>query len=233
MLLSHCQWFALIAHLNGRAPLRFIGLLNFAVALRDNYTNTACAQDELQIPSTLRPKLATMDPTVKAAFLKSSHVLAQMKPAPTAPLTPRTLRRVHSSESMLSSPRPQKPSLEEYDLTETPLIPMAFGTNHSRGKSLDVRRQAMEPKPAPIAPLKVSKDKKKSSTTTPEKYVNILLSHSSTNMDIEVIKKLRLLLRNESARYDRRSRMTSLSHDIIAGRKPSSNMADLMLFSLA
>ncbi|PIL35423.1 hypothetical protein GSI_02150 [Ganoderma sinense ZZ0214-1] len=156
--------------------------------------------DELQIPSTLRPKLATMDPTVKAAFLKSSHVLAQMKPAP-APLTPRTLRRVHSSESMLSSPRPQKPSLEEYDLTETPLIPMALGTSHSRGKSLDVRRQAMEPKPAPIAPLKVSKDKKKSSTTTPEKYVNILLSQSSTNMDIEVIKKLRLLLRNESASW--------------------------------
>ena len=141
-----------------------------------------------------------MDPTVKAAFLKSSHVLAQMKSAP-APLTPRTLRRVHSSESMLSSPRPQTPSLEEYDLTETPIIPMALGTSHSRGKSLDVRRQVFEPKTAPVAPLKVSKDKKKSSTITPEKYVNMLLSHSSTNMDIEVVKKLRLLLRNESARY--------------------------------
>ena len=66
----------------------------------------------------------------------------------------------------------------------------------------------MEPKPAPIAPLKVSKDKKKSSTTTPEKYVNILLSQSSTNMDIEVIKKLRLLLRNESAKCVRHLRVT-------------------------
>ena len=141
-----------------------------------------------------------MDPTVKAAFLKSSHVLAQMKPAPASgPLTPRTLRRVHSSESMLSSPRPQKPSLEEYDLTEAPQP--AFGTGHSRGKSLDVRRQVLEPKSAPIAPLKVSKDKKKTNTVTPDRYVKILLGQSSTAMDIEVVKKLRLLLRNESARY--------------------------------
>ncbi|KAI0696293.1 armadillo-type protein [Cerioporus squamosus] len=157
--------------------------------------------DELQIPSTLRPKLATMDPTVKAAFLKSSHVLAQMKPAPTAvaPLTPRTLRRVHSSESMLSSPRPQKPSLQEYDLTDIPRSP--FGTGHSRGKSLDVRRQALEPNPAVIAPLKVAKDKKKSAAITPDRYVKILLGQSSTAMDIEVVKKLRLLLRNESASW--------------------------------
>lgn len=161
---------------------------------------TPATQDEMQIPSTLRPKLATMDPTVKAAFLKSSHVLAQMKPAPAAaaPLTPRTLRRVHSSESMLSSPRPQKPSLQQYDLTDAPSSP--FGTSHSRGKSLDVRRQALEPKAAPVAPLKVAKDKKKSATVTPDKYVKILLGHSSTAMDIEVVKKLRLLLRNESTR---------------------------------
>ncbi|TBU33445.1 armadillo-type protein [Dichomitus squalens] len=156
--------------------------------------------DELQIPSTLRPKLATMDPTVKAAFLKSSHVLAQMKPAPT-PFTPRTLRRAQSSESVLSSPRPQKPTLEEYDLTESPIAPMALGTGHSRGKSLDIRRQALDPRPAPVAPLKVSKDKKKSVATTPEKYVKILLAESSTSMDIEVVKKLRLLLRNESASW--------------------------------
>lgn len=166
---------------------------------RDYTAYILYTQDELQIPPTLRPKLATMDPTVKAAFLKSSHVLAQMKPAP-APLTPRTLRRAHSSESVLSSPRPQKPSLEEYDLTDAPISPMALGTGHSRGKSLDIRRQALDPKPAHVAPLKVSKDKKKSAATTPEKYVKILLAESSTSMDIEVVKKLRLLLRNESAR---------------------------------
>ncbi|RPD74973.1 hypothetical protein L226DRAFT_553062 [Lentinus tigrinus ALCF2SS1-7] len=157
--------------------------------------------DEMQIPSTLRPKLATMDPTVKAAFLKSSHVLAQMKPAPTAaaPLTPRTLRRIHSSESMLSSPRPQKSTLQQYDLTDASRS--QFGTGHSRGKSLDVRRQAFEPKAAPVAPLKVAKDKKKSATITPEKFVKILLGQSSTAMDIEVVKKLRLMLRNESTSW--------------------------------
>lgn len=165
-----------------------------------DYQYYPTTQDELQIPSTLRPKLATMDPTVKAAFLKSSHVLTQMKPATTtAPMTPRTLRRVQSSESMLSSPRPQKPLLEEYDLTNAHNLP--FGTGHSRGKSLDVRRQVLEPKATQVAPLKVAKDKKKTAAMTPEKYVRILLGQSSTAMDIEIVKKLRLLLRNESARY--------------------------------
>ncbi len=160
---------------------------------------TICGQDELQIPSTLRPKLATMDPTVKAAFLKSSQALAQMKPASgSATLSPRTLRRVLSSDSTLSSPRPQKLALQEYDLADAPRSP--FGTGHSRGMSLDARRQTVESSGAAVAPLKVTKDKKKSAAITPEKYVRILLGQSSTAMDIEVVKKLRLLLRNESAR---------------------------------
>ncbi|RDX57101.1 hypothetical protein OH76DRAFT_1424700 [Lentinus brumalis] len=156
--------------------------------------------DELQIPSTLRPKLATMDPTVKAAFLKSSQALAQMKPASgSATLSPRTLRRVLSSDSTLSSPRPQKLALQEYDLADAPRSP--FGTGHSRGMSLDARRQTVESSGAAVAPLKVTKDKKKSAAITPEKYVRILLGQSSTAMDIEVVKKLRLLLRNESASW--------------------------------
>lgn len=143
---------------------------------------------------------------MKAAFLKSSHMLAQMKPAQTsAPFTPRTIRKIHSSESLLSSPRPQKPTLEEYDLTNASRSP--FGTSHSRGKSLDVRRQVLDAKVAPIAPLKVSKDLKKTAAISPDKYVRILLGQSSTAMDIEFVKKLRLLLRNESARY------VALMHD--------------------
>ncbi len=159
-------------------------------------------QDDLQIPSTLRPKLATMDPSVKAAFLKSSHVLAQMRPPASAnpPLTPRGLRKAHSSESLASmaSPRPKKPSLEQYDLSPAPSRRNASG--HSRGVSMDVRRQAFDTTPIPIAPLKTNKDKKKASVISPEQYVSILLAHSSTTLDIEVVKKLRLLLRNESAR---------------------------------
>lgn len=159
-------------------------------------------QDDLQIPATLRPKLATMDPSVKAAFLKSSHVLAEMRPPASAnpPLTPRGLRKAHSSESLASmaSPRPKKPSLEQYDLSPAPSRRLASG--HSRGVSMDVRRQAFDTAPLPVAPLKTNKDKKKAAVITPEKYVGILLGHSSTTLDIEVVKKLRLLLRNESAR---------------------------------
>ncbi|KAI0822549.1 armadillo-type protein [Trametes gibbosa] len=160
--------------------------------------------DDLQIPSTLRPKLATMDPSVKAAFLKSSHVLSQMRPAAVAnpPLTPRGLRKAHSSESLASmaSPRPKKPSLEQYDLSPAPTRRMVSG--HSRGVSMDVRKQAAsDVRPAPIAPLKTNKDKKKAAVMTPEKYVSILLGYSSTVLDIEVVKKLRLLLRNESASW--------------------------------
>lgn len=63
---------------------------------------------------------------------------------------------------------------------------------------MDVCRQAANA--VPIAPLKTNKDKKQAGVISPEKYVNMLLSQSSTLLDIEVVKKLRLLLRNEAAR---------------------------------
>ncbi|KAI9061130.1 hypothetical protein FKP32DRAFT_1594809 [Trametes sanguinea] len=157
--------------------------------------------DDLQIPSTLRPKLATMDPTVKAAFLKSSHVLSQMRPVNNPPLTPRGLRKAHSSESLASmaSPRPKKPSLEQYDLSPAPS--RQYATGHSRGVSIDMRRhQPVDVKPIPIAPLKTNKAKK-ASVLSPDKYVSILLGQSSTVLDVEVVKKLRLLLRNEAASW--------------------------------
>ncbi|KAI0649472.1 armadillo-type protein [Trametes meyenii] len=159
--------------------------------------------DDLQIPSTIRPKLATMDPTVKAAFLKSSQVLAQMRPAAASnpPLTPRGLRKAHSSESLASmaSPRPKKPSLEQYDLSPAPS--RQFSTAHPRSSSIDVRRLPVDARPAPIAPLKTNKDKKKVGALSPEKHVDMLLSQSSTRLNIEVVKKLRLLLRNEAASW--------------------------------
>ncbi|KAG9315233.1 hypothetical protein JVU11DRAFT_4367 [Chiua virens] len=59
--------------------------------------------DDLQIPPTLRPKLANMDATVKAAMLKSSQVLTA-NPSTTAgaPTTPRTMRKARSIESITS-----------------------------------------------------------------------------------------------------------------------------------
>lgn len=185
-------------------------------------------QDDLQIPATLRPKLATMDPSVKAAFLKSSHVLAEMRPPASAnpPLTPRGLRKAHSSESLASmaSPRPKKPSLEQYDLSPAPS--RRFVSGHSRGVSMDVRRQAFDTAPIPVAPLKTNKDKKKAAVITPEKYVGILLGHSSTTLDIEVVKKLRLLLRNESARSVHMYHYANLFSSLTVGRMFSCGRAD-------
>src|ERR1700678_3770435 len=65
-------------------------------------------QDDLQIPSSLRPKLYGMDASVKAAMIKSSQTMA-ISPVigHSEPITPRaskSLRRAHSTES-LSSPR--------------------------------------------------------------------------------------------------------------------------------
>lgn len=148
----------------------------------------------MQIPSTLRPKLATMDPTVKAAFLKSSQILSQNKPPPTAPLTPRGLRKALSSES-LASPHPttkQKSSLEQYDLPGSSKLPSASRSSFDLTKPIG----------SYAAPqTKANKDKRtKVASVTPEKYVGILLGTSTIQMDVEVVKKLRLLLRNESAR---------------------------------
>ena len=46
------------------------------------------------------------------------------------------------------------------------------------------------------------KDKEKETALSPQRYCNLLLATSSTQLDIEVPKKLRLMLRNEPARYD-------------------------------
>ncbi|KAG9112804.1 hypothetical protein FRC07_007858 [Ceratobasidium sp. 392] len=53
--------------------------------------------DDLQIPSTVRVKLTTLETPVKAAMLRSSHVLGTVPPAPA---TPPSLRRTRSNESL-------------------------------------------------------------------------------------------------------------------------------------
>lgn len=51
-----------------------------------------------------------------------------------------------------------------------------------------------------ITGLKGQKDKSISKDKAPLKYTNMLMSSSSLKLDVEVVKKLRLLLRNEPAR---------------------------------
>ncbi|GLB40330.1 putative diaphanous GTPase-binding domain containing protein [Lyophyllum shimeji] len=178
--------------------------------------------DDLQIPTTLRPKLIGMDATVKAAMLKSSQTMALNPTKPvTPPVTPRpaTLRRVHSIES-LDSPRPSKPYLD-YDIIEPPNPPFAGrqvsavhgstprkSSGHTRGMSFDAFSRSQVHLPMSRSTLDLTSGgkpgKEKLTATknlTPTKFFSILSSTSSTQLDIEDIKKLRLLLRNETASW--------------------------------
>ncbi|KAH8100969.1 armadillo-type protein [Cristinia sonorae] len=169
--------------------------------------------DDLQIPPTLRPKLATMEPSVKAAMLKSSKTLAVAKPV-SPPRTPKGLRKAYSSESLVSSPRPQYVQLmDDHDLFRPPQI-SAYGMDtagssnspsrsfatHGRGTSMDARRDPVAQRKTPATVSTRSKDDKtKNGPNAPSRFCNALTSNSSLHLDVEVVKKLRLLLRNEPA----------------------------------
>ncbi|KAJ3889015.1 armadillo-type protein [Lentinula edodes] len=186
--------------------------------------------DELQIPSTLRPKLAGMDSSVKAAMLKSSrgmslNIKSTFPVIPEMPLTPQplTLRRTRSIDT-LESPRPAKPTLD-YDL-RPPMAPFTFSdqssrsasssgsprkSSHSRGISLgtgimsrsQVNLLGNNSTLDLTATAKSGKEKGPGSSRiiSPTKSVSILAGASSTELDVEQVKKLRLLLRNESASW--------------------------------
>ncbi|KIY43968.1 hypothetical protein FISHEDRAFT_52044 [Fistulina hepatica ATCC 64428] len=181
--------------------------------------------DDLQIPETLRPKLAGMDATVKAAMIKSSQTLA-VRPKPSAsppsiiPTTPSrgSLRRTRSTES-LGSPMPPSQSMGGFTSRQVSALHEPSPYNHTRGKSFDTPRLfsrsqvSLFTNPnASSAELLASmrsgkersgKDKSIASIAkeTPVKYLSVLQSTSSTQLDIESVKKLRLLLRNESASW--------------------------------
>lgn len=153
-------------------------------------------KDELQIPDTLRPKLATMETSVKAAMLKSSHTLSKGSVLPVSG-SPRSLRKAHSSQSINShTSREQTHNQQAFDDTDVMMSPSKRPIVHTRGKSLD--------KVSSYSPAEVprnGKDKNgKVVVMMPAKYCSLLTGTSSTQLDIEVLKKLRLMLRNESAR---------------------------------
>ncbi|KAJ7679069.1 armadillo-type protein [Mycena polygramma] len=191
--------------------------------------------EDLQIPSTLRPRLIGMESTVKAAMLKSSQTLAlaplplPAAPQETSPLTPRrasALRRTRSTESLDS---PRKTSLEY----APPRAPALFGesartggassigrdaspnrkaSGHSRGTSFDTMRlfsrsQVNLTSVSVVDLTKAPKERgaagkeKVAKDISPTRFFSILSGTSSTGLDIENVKKLRLLLRNESASW--------------------------------
>ncbi|KAF7312586.1 Drf-GBD domain-containing protein [Mycena indigotica] len=144
----------------------------------------------------------------------------------TMPATPRAsaLRRTRSTESM-ESPRRVSGSTLLDDLAP-PRAPALFSessgsgsprktSGHSRGSSLDAskllsRSQVNLPLSTSVVDLTAggkakeragAKDKAKDKNLAPRKFFSILSGTSSTQLDIENIKKLRLMLRNESASW--------------------------------
>lgn len=183
-------------------------------------------QDDLQIPDTLRPKLNGMDSNVKAAMLKSSHAI---KVAPMVkPVTPKksngNLRKAKSSDSLASPhhqpelsidvrPAPMTAgrflgaamrssiSLGRHSDDELPTSPdLPNSSRHSRGISLDLSKNGAKYPSSNGDQYTMKALKTWTKDMAPSRYTGILTSTSSLELDIEVVKKLRLLLRNESAR---------------------------------
>ncbi|KAK2463424.1 hypothetical protein APHAL10511_004510 [Amanita phalloides] len=193
--------------------------------------------DDLQIPPTLRPKLAGMDSNVKAAMIKSSQTLAanpKLSRAP--PSTPKSLgiRKARSTES-LDSPHALKLSGGVFDFSQPPsqnptaalitdpprvsahhpssVAQPRKASTHSRGVSIDTprlfsRSQVQLPLSTSTHDLDLVqfKHSKEKNVTTGKslsaiKFVSLLSGTSSLELDVELIKKLRLLLRNESATW--------------------------------
>jgi predicted secreted protein len=193
-------------------------------------------QDDLQIPSTVRVKLTTLETPVKAAMLRSSHVLGVV---PAAPATPPSLRRTRSNESVASpkplfalnatanasneefiAPRPaflmdepsSRSSKDAYDPTASP-------SRHARGSSLDLPRSTSftdlanskgkkdKTKDVKEMDKQKSKDKnvkpreKEREVISPSKFCQILANNKTVELEVDTIKKLRIMLRNEAARY--------------------------------
>jgi hypothetical protein len=170
-----------------------------------------------------------MDAAVKAAMLKSSQVMTLDPKEVSPPATSRslTLRKAYSTES-LNSPRHPKINTD-YDLPEPPHAPFAGSqvsahhassigstptprktSSHIRGVSFDgpglfSRSQVHLPTSGSTLDLTASgkNGKEKLAVTkniSPTRFFSILSGTSSTQLDVEDMKKLRLLLRNESAR---------------------------------
>lgn len=184
--------------------------------MTDCFTKT-----DLQIPNSLKPKLTGMDPNVKSAMLRSSQH-ASMAPI-VGTQTTRTLRKTRSSEA-LESPRavskiysegtarlPSKGKPEVGASSRlrkgSPLESLKGGpestgkTEHGRGISLTIPRSRSTVNLNQIDWSKDSKDKEGFvKDLSAEAFGRILLNTSSMVLDIETVKKLRLMLRNEPTR---------------------------------
>lgn len=156
---------------------------------------------------------------MKAAMLKSSQVMT-VNPctAAAAPSTPRTVRKARSIESIASPHASLSAMGSDSQPGRGGLWGSAFAgksttdlhaldssdKSHGRGTSLDATQSLSRAK-APVVPFELVSSKSKEKATgkgmSPVKFCSILTSSSSTTLDLEIVKKLRLMLRNEAARY--------------------------------
>jgi hypothetical protein len=130
---------------------------------------------------------------MKAAMLKSSQFIGQtQRDASTSASTPKTLRRSQSSGS-LGSTSPSKNTSSHVSRPSVDIVPLDR-PNRTRKKSI------VDGKPPSGKEDKKSKDTKGSMRNFTPAIMVELLAESSTTLDIEIVKKLRLLLRNETAK---------------------------------
>ena len=146
-----------------------------------------------------------MESSVKAAMLKSSKTITNTQ----QPQATRTLRRAHSIES-LESPKPSKKSVE-YDnlyhktaglrsLAPTSEDDSARPEKRSRGRSVDVSRPKSRAGNKSSDEGGKGKDKNAGNSWAASRFCTILDTTPSATLEVETVKKLRLHLRNESAR---------------------------------
>lgn len=162
-----------------------------------------------------------MDSNVKAAMLRSSHTIQRNAPAVLA--TPKknssTLRKTRSSESIASPPQANI----AYDFPEPPKTAGRFfglamkstaslahysdgeSGNEAQCASVDIPRSSSKIH-LPVASKSEtagarSHKGKTSKDLSPDRFAHLLSDSSSLTLDVEIVKKLRLLLRNEPARY--------------------------------
>lgn len=164
-----------------------------------------------------------MDTSVKAAMLKSSRVVTANPPAnttPTAqPFAPRTVRKARSIESIVSpsahtpvsglghESQPRRGGLWKNAIAGKSATDLhasdVMDKTHGRGRSFDTSRTLSRSETPAVIPgdlmTNKSRDKAFGKTITPVKFCSILFSTSSTALEVDAVKKLRLMLRNESA----------------------------------
>lgn len=189
--------------------------------------------DELQIPTATRSKLSTLDTPVKAAMLKSSHVLNIDTPLdPPPPIQTGQLRKSRSSNSMGGSQRPDHGRSKSLfsDIPYEPRSPSSLGAaggvpvmdemldrgsapwmrdeyassasslgRPSSPHNLASASSTMSSNNQARASVKDKGSKEKEKDLTPAAFATMLNKTICTDLDVERLKKLRLMLRNESA----------------------------------